>query len=77
MVLSATIVNVAVPVTMGAYENFQDQAQWMATAFIATMVASQLLAAWFIDALGERMTYTFIAILFIFWQLALLFKPDF
>jgi DHA2 family multidrug resistance protein len=66
MVLSATIVNVAVPSAMGAFGVGQDQAQWMATAFIATMVASQLLAAWFINALGERMTYTVIAVLFLF-----------
>ncbi|HAT35587.1 MAG TPA: MFS transporter [Rhodospirillaceae bacterium] len=66
MVLSATIVNVAVPSAMGAYGVGQDQAQWMATAFIATMVASQLLAAWFINALGERMTYTVIAVMFLF-----------
>ena len=66
MVLSATIVNVAVPSAMGAFGVGQDQAQWMATAFIATMVASQLLAAWFIDALGERLTYTVIAVVFLF-----------
>jgi DHA2 family multidrug resistance protein len=65
MVLSATIVNVAVPSAMGAYGVGQDQAQWMATAFIATMVASQLLAAWFVSALGEKLTYTVIAVLFI------------
>ena len=29
------------------------------------MVASQLLAAWFIDALGERLTYTVIAVVFL------------
>lgn len=66
MVLSATIVNVAVPSAMGAFGVGQDQAQWMATAFIATMVASQLLAAWFISAFGEKLTYTLIATLFIF-----------
>ena len=77
MVLSATIVNVAVPSAMGAYGIGQDQAQWMATAFIATMVASQLLAAWFIDALGERMTYTFIAILFIFGSWLCYLSPTF
>ena len=35
MVLSATIVNVAVPEVMGAFGVGQDQAQWMATAFFA------------------------------------------
>ena len=43
MILSATLVNVAVPSIMGAYGIGQDVAQWAATAFLATMVASQLL----------------------------------
>jgi EmrB/QacA subfamily drug resistance transporter len=57
MVLSATIVNVAIPSVMGAYGIGQDRAQWMATAFIATMVASQLLSAWLVRALGEKLAF--------------------
>lgn len=52
MILSSTIANVAVPTVMGAFGIGQDQAQWLATGFIATMVASQLLNAWFVQALG-------------------------
>ena len=51
MVLSSTIANVAVPTVMGAFGVGQDQAQWLATAFVATMVASQLLSAWFVARL--------------------------
>ncbi len=54
MVLSATIVNVAVPEVRGAFGVGQDEAQWLATAFLATMTASQLLNAWMIAAFGKR-----------------------
>jgi EmrB/QacA subfamily drug resistance transporter len=57
MVLSSTIANVAVPTVMGAFGVGQDQAQWLATAFVATMVASQLLSAWFTRAFGVRGTF--------------------
>lgn len=57
MILSATIVNVAVPSIMGAFGVGQDVAQWAATAFLATMVASQLLNSWVVQALGQRMAY--------------------
>jgi MFS transporter, DHA2 family, multidrug resistance protein len=54
MVLSATIANVAVPTVMGAFGVGQDQAQWLTTGFVAMMVASQLLSAWFARAFGVR-----------------------
>ena len=58
MMMSATLVNVAVPHVMGGFGIGQDQAQWMATAFLATMTASQLLNAWMIAALGQRLAFT-------------------
>jgi EmrB/QacA subfamily drug resistance transporter len=58
MILSATIVNVAVPSIMGAYGVGQDVAQWAATAFLSTMVASQLLNSWVVRALGQRLAYS-------------------
>ncbi len=64
MVLSATMVNVAVPSIMGAYGVGQDMAQWAATAFISTMVASQLLNSWMVAAFGQRLAYTLTLILF-------------
>ena len=60
MVLSSTIANVAVPTVMGAFGVGQDQAQWLATGFVATMVASQLLSAWFARAFGVRGTFVVI-----------------
>ena len=64
MVLSVTIVNVAVPSVMGAYGIGQDRAQWMATAFIATMTLSQLLNNWLVDAFGQRITFMLIIVVF-------------
>ncbi|MEX2614484.1 MAG: DHA2 family efflux MFS transporter permease subunit [Alphaproteobacteria bacterium] len=64
MVLSVTIVNVAVPSVMGAYGIGQDRAQWMATAFIATMTLSQLLNNWLVDAFGQRITFLLIILVF-------------
>lgn len=60
MFISATIVNVAIPSVMGAFGVGQDQAQWVATAYLATMVASQLLSHWFVRAFGTRLAYTVI-----------------
>lgn len=57
MVLSATMVNVAVPSIMGAFGVGQDLAQWAATAFLTTMVASQLLNSWTSQAFGQRTTF--------------------
>ena len=46
MVLTGTMVNVAIPSIMGAFGVGQNIAQWAATSFLATMVASQLLNNW-------------------------------
>jgi DHA2 family multidrug resistance protein len=64
MVVSSTIVNVAVPDVMGAFGIGQDQAQLMATAFNVSMTASQLLNAWVVAVLGQR--YGFAAALAIY-----------
>jgi EmrB/QacA subfamily drug resistance transporter len=64
MVLSSTIANVAVPTVMGAFGVGQDQAQWLATGFVATMVASQLLSAWFARALGVRGAFLVVNVVF-------------
>ncbi len=64
LVLSATMVNVAVPSIMGAYGVGQDMAQWTATAFITTMVASQLLNTWMVRAFGQRGAYSITLIIF-------------
>ena len=64
MILSATVVNVAVPSIMGAFGIGQTVAQWASTAFITTMVASQLLSSWIVAHLGERNTYAMTLVVF-------------
>lgn len=76
MILSATIVNVAVPSIMGAYGIGQDVAQWAATAFLSTMVASQLLNTWVVRALGQRLAYSLTLIIFVAGAFVCAFSPN-
>lgn len=64
MVLSGTIVNVAIPDVMGAYGVGQYQAQLLATSFNVAMTTCQLLNAWVVAVLGQR--YGYIATLLVF-----------
>ena len=64
MVLAMTTVNVAVPDVMGAFGIGQDQAQWMSSAYMATMTAGMLINAWLTGILGERRV--FVGALFFF-----------
>ncbi|MCS5605955.1 MAG: MFS transporter, partial [Alphaproteobacteria bacterium] len=57
MILASTMVNVAVPSIMGTFGVGQSDAQWMSTAFLAAMTASQLLGAWVISRVGPRGGY--------------------
>ena len=76
MILSATIVNVAVPSIMGAYGIGQDVAQWAETAFLSTMVASQLLNTWVVRALGQRLAYAMTLIIFVAGAFVCAFSPN-
>ena len=64
MGLASSMVNVAVPSVIGTFGVGLDQAQWMATGFLATMSASMLVSSWLIEVLGQRITFTAILILF-------------
>jgi DHA2 family multidrug resistance protein len=57
MVLASTIVNVAVPAIMRDFDIGQAQAQWLATAFLASMTVGMLANAWSVKAFGIRATY--------------------
>lgn len=70
MVLAMTTVNVAVPDVMGAFGIGQDKAQWMSSAYMATMTAGMLINAWLVGILGERRC--FVGALFFFSVGALL-----
>ncbi|VDC19856.1 DHA2 family efflux MFS transporter permease subunit [Pseudogemmobacter humi] len=56
VVLSTTIVNVAIPAVMGAFGISAVQAQWISTGFLAAMTATMLLADWAERAFGTRLT---------------------
>ncbi len=58
MGFASSMVNVAVPSVMGAFGVGLDQAQWMATGFLASMSATMLLSSWLIEVLGQRITFT-------------------
>lgn len=56
-ILSATIVNVALPQVMGAFGIGQDHAQLISTAFLAAVTATMLLNGWLVESFGYRLTY--------------------
>ena len=64
MVLAMTTVNVAVPDVRGAFGIGQDKAQWMSSAYIATMTAGMLFSAWVVSVFGERRVFVSSLILF-------------
>lgn len=55
VVLSTTIVNVAIPAVMGAFGISAVQAQWLSTGFLAAMTVTMLLADWAERAFGARL----------------------
>ena len=64
MVLTGTMVNVAIPNVMGAFGVGQEQAQLMTTAFVVAMTTSQLLNAFVVALVGQRIGFCATLILF-------------
>ncbi len=64
-VLTATIVNVALPDIMGAFGLGQDQVQLISTGFLAAMTGTMLLNAWMVDTFGQRSTFMLAVAVFI------------
>lgn len=77
MVISGTVINVAIPNVMGAFGVGQDQAQLTATAFNIAMTTSQLLNAYLIAKLGQRFGFAITLIVFAIGSLMSGFAPDF
>lgn len=75
MVLSGTIVNVAIPDVMGTFGVSQNLAQFTSTAYIATMTASQLLNAWFIGMFGPRLSFSIVLCVFALGSLVCAYSP--
>lgn len=65
VVLSTTIVNVAIPAVMGAFGISAVQAQWISTGFLAAMTATMLLADWADRAFGIRLTMNAAMVVFL------------
>ena len=63
--LTATIINVAIPEVMGAFGIGQDQAQWLATSFLAAGTVTMLLTALSIEAVGVRLTFVIAMLVFL------------
>lgn len=63
--LTATIVNVAIPDIMGALGLTLDQVQWLVTAFLAAGTVTMLMTAWCIRAFGVANTYTISMLVFV------------
>ncbi|WFN57154.1 DHA2 family efflux MFS transporter permease subunit [Dickeya lacustris] len=66
---TATIVNVAMHDIMGAFGMGQDQAQWLSTAFLASMTATMLVTAWTLERFGYRATYVGALVIFVLGSL--------
>jgi MFS transporter, DHA2 family, multidrug resistance protein len=63
--LTSTIVNIAIPDVMGALGMTLDEAQWLATAFLAAGTVTMLITAWCIRAFGIATTYIGAMLVFI------------
>ena len=85
MLLNATMINVAIPIIMGAFGVGQGTAHWLATGYIASMTVAMLLNDWFVRSFGMRTTYLgamaifaiVLAWLFISWRATKGPKPAF
>jgi EmrB/QacA subfamily drug resistance transporter len=65
LILSSTIINVAIPDIMGAFGVGQDKAQWLSAGFLAVMTLTMLLNSWMIAAVGKRNTYHISMVVFV------------
>ena len=63
--LPATIINVAIPEVMGSFGLGQDQAQWLATGFLAAGTVTMLMTSYCIDVIGLRLTFVIAMTIFL------------
>lgn len=55
--LASTIINVAIPVIMGAFGVQQEDAQWLSTGYLAAGTVTMLIGAWAVETWGMRVTH--------------------
>lgn len=77
MIMSSTMVNVAIPDIMGAFGIGQDQAHWISTGFLAAMTAGMLLNAWLVTNFGPRNVFIASLALFCMTAFAGQYAPTF
>ena len=65
VVLSSTIVNVAVPAIMGQFGLDTTRVQWLSTGFLAAMTVTMLMTAWCERSFGQRNTMSFALMIFV------------
>lgn len=65
VMLSATIVTVAIPAVMRHFGMSAGEVQWLVTAFVASMTASMMLLDWLVQSFGQRVTFVCSFMLFI------------
>ena len=63
--LTSTIVNIAIPDIMGALGMTLEEAQWLATTFLAAGTVTMLATAWFIRVYGIAATYIGAMLIFV------------
>ncbi|MCL1860623.1 MAG: DHA2 family efflux MFS transporter permease subunit [Proteobacteria bacterium] len=76
MIVSSTIINVAMPDIMGEFGMGLDQAQWLSTGFTAAMTVSMLASTWAVKSFGYRKTYNIAIIVFVFASIMAAFSTD-
>jgi MFS transporter, DHA2 family, multidrug resistance protein len=62
--LTATIINVAIPDIMGSLGMTAADAQWLATGFLATSTVTMLISAWAVETFGISRTFLFAMFVF-------------
>jgi len=61
---------------MGEFGMGQDKAQWLSTAFLASMTATMLTTAWALGAFGRRATYVLALCTFMLGSILGGFSPN-
>ncbi len=64
VLMSSTVVSVAIPQIMGAFGIGQDEAQWLSTGNLVAATIAMLMSAWMVQAFGMR--YTLVSGLLLF-----------
>ncbi|BDA79559.1 multidrug MFS transporter [Leptospira kobayashii] len=76
MVMSSTILNVAIPHIMKAFQMGHEEVQWISTGFLAAMTIAMLSTSWMVLRFGQKQTHIIALVLFLFASLLGGFSPD-